>query len=205
MALQRFQMQRLKDERDRLAAEIEAKRHQLAGLDRAIALLEEEENAEEASRRRSRTATKEIVLRLLEEFRETGLTAAEVVETARSKGHQLDRGSVSSLLSRLKREELLVLDPASSKYRINNPTGQQEATSTAPTVAPAPTLAPTPTAAPASTAAPATSSSHMAGPAQTAARSADRTVLVGKVGKVGTVKLPLIQPLRHHGGSHRKA
>lgn len=116
MAIQRVQMKRLEDERARLAAEIEAKKHELAGLDRALALLRQDESELEPRQRRPRVLIKDIVLGLLSGNRELGLTAAEVVELGQVQGQALDRGSVSSLLSRLKAEGLLSLD--GSKYRI---------------------------------------------------------------------------------------
>lgn len=121
-------MQKLQEARDKLAAEIEAKRHQLAGLDQALALLREGEDAE--SGKRSRTATKSVTLALLQEYREAGLSSSEVVEIAKQRGQELDRPSVSSLLSRLKREGTLVL--SGSKYRLASVRETQAAAATLP-------------------------------------------------------------------------
>jgi len=123
---QKAQMQKLIDERQRLAAEIEAMRHRLEGLDIAIRLLEGEErnghafNGDAIVRRAS---VKETVLRLLGVFGETGLTAQEVVEKATELGESLDRASVSSLLSRLKKDGVLKLD--GSKYQLVQNTSRE--------------------------------------------------------------------------------
>ena len=118
MLSQRNKVKRLHEERDRLVAEIEAKKHELVGLERAIALLQEGEDSADGLSKRRRTAIKDIVLRLLESHKEAGLTAVEVVEVAKAQGHELERGSVSSLLSRLKKDSVLGLDSGTSKYRL---------------------------------------------------------------------------------------
>lgn len=116
MSSNKMQIKRLEEECAKLVAEIDAKTHELRGLQRALAVLKESEEEEQGANRR-RMAIKDPVLRLLEEFKD-GLTAAEVVEIGRSRGQALDRASVSSLLSRLKRDGALTLDGTTSKYRI---------------------------------------------------------------------------------------
>lgn len=114
MAKAKEQMDKLLAERDRLAAQIAGLQHELAGLDRAIRVLKGEHGAPLAAK--PRVAVKDVVLGLLDEFRETGLSAGETVERAYEREIALDRASVSSLLSRLKREGILTFD--GSKYRI---------------------------------------------------------------------------------------
>lgn len=122
-------MKKLLEERQRLEAQIEALKQQLIGLNRAIALLNGEEAVEAQSQqqpkeRKPRSSVKEVVLKLLEESRDAGLTANETVDLAAQRGIALDRGSVSSYLSRLKREGVLVL--RDSKYRIASCAGAAE-------------------------------------------------------------------------------
>lgn len=121
MASSKAQMNRLLEQRARLSAEIEALRNKLEGLDLAIQLLssDEETRSDEtpqgnAPRSPRRSNVKGITLQLLEESGSEGLSASEVVERAQNRGHTLDRGSVSSLLSRLKKEGTLIYD--GSKY-----------------------------------------------------------------------------------------
>jgi hypothetical protein len=116
------QMKRLQDERERLVAQMEALRNQIVGIDRAIALLEgtDYKMQEEARPRERARNVKDIVLGLLADAGATGLSVNQVLEKARAKGFELDRGTVSSLLSRLKREYTLNLD--TGQYFIRPPT-----------------------------------------------------------------------------------
>src|ERR1700730_8612463 len=115
MARRGEQMKRLQDERDRLVAQMEALRsqmealrNQVIGIDRAIAVLDGTEFKAPDYRPRDRTRNvKDTVLGLLASAGQPGLTVNQVLDGARNKGVQLDRGTVSSLLSRLKRENFL--------------------------------------------------------------------------------------------------
>jgi hypothetical protein len=118
MAKRTANMKRLLEERDRLAAEIEALKHRLAGLNHAIELLSGEPIPHASAGDRRRGNVKSTVLGLMQEFSTNGLSASETVEIAARRGIQLDRASVSSLLSRLKREGTLTYDGA--KYRPAN-------------------------------------------------------------------------------------
>jgi hypothetical protein len=111
------QMKALEGEEDRLIREIDALQNQLIGVRRAIALLrgDDPEKVMGTTLRKPRSPIKDAVLGLINEFKDTGLSVNEVIEIAQGRGQDLDRGSVSSLLSRLKRER--VLDLEGSKYR----------------------------------------------------------------------------------------
>ena len=111
-------MRALEAEEARLLREIDALQNQLIGVRRSMALISGENHESvvaSATIRKPRTPIKDVVLGLIEEFKETGLSVNEVIELAQARGQDLDRGSVSSLLSRLKREG--VLDLRDSKYR----------------------------------------------------------------------------------------
>lgn len=130
MASKGEKMKRLLEERRRLEAQIEGLKHELAGLNRAIALISGDAPPEVAvvvahSSGKRRLGVKDMVLRLLSEHREIGLTANETVEAAARHGVDLDRGSVSSYLSRLKREGVVVL--RDSKYRLAPKAGNSSA------------------------------------------------------------------------------
>jgi DNA-binding transcriptional ArsR family regulator len=66
--------------------------------------------------RAPRSNVKQTILELLENVGEAGLNAATAVETAAKAGITLERGTVSSLLSRLKNEGVVVYD--GSVYRL---------------------------------------------------------------------------------------
>lgn len=66
--------------------------------------------------RAAKGSVKTTVLDLLEEVGRSGLNAATAVDLAKTKGVELERGSVSSLLSRLKTDEIVTYD--GSAYRL---------------------------------------------------------------------------------------
>jgi hypothetical protein len=108
---------RLLRERDLLLREKEAIENRIIGIERAIALIGEDETSEISSAGRGRrTATKGVILGLLKDVGTTGLDAASAVELANGRGVTLDRASVSSLLSRLKKDEIVTYD--GEKYRL---------------------------------------------------------------------------------------
>jgi hypothetical protein len=111
MAGKKAEMQKLKEERERLVRQIEALENELKGLDRAIALVSGNEQlpGERTVRERARNV-KDTVLGLLAEAGKKGLTVNEVLDAARARNISLERGTVSSLLSRLKREETLEME-----------------------------------------------------------------------------------------------
>ena len=112
MATSKVNMKKLIEERDRLLREMDAIKNQIAGLERAIQLLDgdlgQPHSTEDAKAGRSNV--KRIVLDLLREVGTTGLNAVTACDIAGRRGTNLDRGSVSSLLSRLKREGTVVYD-----------------------------------------------------------------------------------------------
>lgn len=128
MARRVDQMKRLQEERDRLVARIEVLRsqmealqNQVVGFDRAIAALEgtEFKAPDDPHRNRARNV-KDTVLGLLANAGQPGLSVNQVIDGARNKGVRLDRGTVSSLLSRLKREN--ILDMTDGQYFVRPPT-----------------------------------------------------------------------------------
>ena len=106
LARPRSPAEALLEQRERLVAEIEALRNKLSGLDLAIQLITTgeggmpERRLPEIERRQGIADT---VQRLLTEAGTQGLNAEEAVETAAREGIDLNRSSVSSLLSRLKK------------------------------------------------------------------------------------------------------
>ena len=115
MATQKANMQKLIAQRDLLLREMEALRNKIAGLELGIALLDPAHSANSGGQRRNKS-TKTIVLDMLLEVGTTGLNATTAVETASRRGVTLDRGSVASLLSRLKRDDVTLYD--GHKYRL---------------------------------------------------------------------------------------
>jgi hypothetical protein len=125
-----------------LEAEVTALMGEVRGIERAMQLLRgtspETETThkemrvtaadivEDVARGRSpRGVVKNAVLKLLTEHAERGLVAAELVELAAAQGIRLDRGSVSSLLSRLKQEG--TLDYVGGRYKPAPPPPSQKA------------------------------------------------------------------------------
>ena len=107
--------QRLLEERDALLRQKEAIENQILGLEKAIALIGVEENDKEMQKR-GKFSNKAVVLDLLKEVGTTGLNAGTAVAMADSRGITLGRNSVSSMLSRLKRDGVVVYD--GERYRL---------------------------------------------------------------------------------------
>lgn len=110
-----MQKARLLEQRDKLLSEIEALRNRVMGLEMAISLMDETPAAPVIGRGK-RSGIKQIVLDLLRECGASGLNANVAVEIAARRGVTLDRASVSSLLSRLKGEGVVVYD--GDRYRL---------------------------------------------------------------------------------------
>jgi hypothetical protein len=127
MAVSREKMRELIDERARLVAEIERLKHNLEGLDRAITLLSKgnpgKEGLQAASRR---SGLKNLVLDLLKEVGAEGLNAQKAVEMAAARGFTADRASVSSLLSRLKQDQIVNYN--GDLYGLRDPNSGNEST-----------------------------------------------------------------------------
>ncbi len=76
--------------------------------------------------RKQRAPQKDTVLRLLTETGERGANSVDIVDLAKAQGINLDRNSVSSLLSRFKRDGVIEHD--GKKYRIPRPFPREMAT-----------------------------------------------------------------------------
>lgn len=102
--------------RDQLKAKIAELQQQLHGVEMTIRAMRGE-SAAPVRTRAPRSNVKNYILTLLEEAGERGLNAARAVEIAESKGDTLERGTVSSLLSRLKADGVVAYD--GSLYRLS--------------------------------------------------------------------------------------
>lgn len=118
MAIRKPEMKkRLIEQRDRLLVEMDALRNKVAGLEMAIALMDGDDAlAPTSARRPQRGSGKTVLLDLLKEAGTTGLNAALACEIGERRGTTLDRGTVSSLLSRFKKEGIVTYD--GDKYRL---------------------------------------------------------------------------------------
>ena len=65
-----------------------------------------------------RGEAKSMILKLIEEAGETGTDATKIVEVSQLRGLTLARTTVSSLLSRLKKEDTLYLDDDTKMYKL---------------------------------------------------------------------------------------
>ena len=113
MAAPKIMKQKLLEQRDQLLREIEAMKNKVVGLEMAINLIDSDSRTEitqPVMRDSGRVNVKATILDLLKEAGTTGMNAATAVETASRRGIALDRASVSSLLSRLKKEGTIVHD-----------------------------------------------------------------------------------------------
>lgn len=111
MARKNQSMKQLEELRDQLDRQIEGLKNKREGVDMAIQTLAGESAEKPARTRAPRSNVKTAVLDLLAQVKANGLNAAMVVEMAlEQRGEHLERGSVSSLLSRLKHEGTVVYD-----------------------------------------------------------------------------------------------
>lgn len=113
-------------------------RHQIAMLQAKEQVLLEIMQGDEPpeKKRAARSNVKQTVLELLEQVKGNGLNASMAVEMAQSeKGIRLERGSVSSLLSRMKNDGLVTYEDGLyrlKQYPRKNPVEQQGAASVHP-------------------------------------------------------------------------
>jgi hypothetical protein len=114
MATTKADMQRLIAQRDQLLKEMEALRNKVAGIELAISLLESDATVKATGKRQS--GLKALILGMLEEVGTTGLNAATAVEMANRRGITIQAGSVSSTLSRFKKDEIVAYD--GDRYRL---------------------------------------------------------------------------------------
>lgn len=96
--------ERLKEKRK----EIERLQHEVALLEDILAEAEGRPRSSETGTRQTRTPIKKHVLNYLEQMGAHGLNANLVLQMAATDGIELERGSVSSLLSRLKSEGTVI-------------------------------------------------------------------------------------------------
>lgn len=110
MAMGKKEMKaRLLKERDSLIKQKEALENQISGLELAISLIND--NVPQSGQSSGkRVATKGIVLDLLKDVGTRGLNAQTAVDLAHERGVTLDKASVSSLLSRLKKDDVVIYD-----------------------------------------------------------------------------------------------
>lgn len=106
------QLKVLEQKLDFVRREIEKLRAQESMLEELIRM---DSGAPKVKPRAPRSNVKQAVLNLLERH-PAGLNAAMAVELAKEAGTQLERGSVSSLLSRMKNEDVVTYD--GSVYRL---------------------------------------------------------------------------------------
>lgn len=114
MATTKADMQRLIAQRDQLIKEIEALRNKVSGIEMAISLLEGDTAVAPTGKRQS--GLKTLILGMLEEVGTTGLNAASAVELANRRGQTIQGGSVSSTLSRFKKDGVVEYD--GERYRL---------------------------------------------------------------------------------------
>jgi hypothetical protein len=103
-------------ERDRLLKEMEAIKNQITGLERAISLIEGDDESAVAAKRSRRGTAKSLLLDMLREVGTTGLNASSASEMASRRGAVLARGTAASNLSRMKADKLVVYD--GERYRL---------------------------------------------------------------------------------------
>jgi hypothetical protein len=114
---------RLLQERDALLRQRDAIDSEIKGLERAIALVSADEKSLVGGAT-GRPQVKTIILDLLKDVGTTGLDATTAVAMANAKGITLDRGSVSSLLSRMKKDDIISYE--GGKYRLKEFTPRSE-------------------------------------------------------------------------------
>ncbi len=109
-----------------LNSRLSGTRERLAGLEAAIAVLtgttaalSSQSTVSASADRLPRGGVKGTVLRIVEENAQSGVSAGELVDLASAQGIALERGSISSLLSKLKAAG--TLDLIGNRYRPAKP------------------------------------------------------------------------------------
>lgn len=110
------QMKVLEDKLDFVRREIDKLRAQETLL---LEMMDEASGETKVKIRAPRANVKQTIIKLLEEVGDTGLNATTAVEMAEAKGIALNRGSVSSLLSRLANDKVVTYD--GTVYRLAQP------------------------------------------------------------------------------------
>jgi hypothetical protein len=99
------QRRAIERQRDRLLIEIEALRNKVAGLELALSLMgAESTTTDDRERPKESKGLRQTLSDLLREAGTTGLNATSAVEVASRRGVHLDRQSVASTLSRMKKD-----------------------------------------------------------------------------------------------------
>jgi stalled ribosome rescue protein Dom34 len=104
---------KLMEERDALKKQIENLQSELKGLERAIRVVSGSDEALAPISQIARTRTKNVkntVLTLVSQSGNAGITVGELMDKAEASQVALEKASVSSLLSRLKKEGVLRID-----------------------------------------------------------------------------------------------
>jgi hypothetical protein len=116
MASGKSKMKVLEEQRDALVAEMEALKNKIAGLELAMSLISGDAPLGDKETGTTRVNVKGTLLDLLKQAGTTGLNAQSAVDIAQARGITLERGTISSLLSRFKRDEIVVYD--GEKYKL---------------------------------------------------------------------------------------
>ena len=99
------QRKAIERQRDRLLVEIEALRNKVAGLELALSLMGAEAiSPEERERPKESRGLRQTLTDLLREAGTTGLNAISAVDVAQRRSIHLERQSVASTLSRMKKD-----------------------------------------------------------------------------------------------------
>lgn len=100
------QRRAIERQRDRLLIEIEALRNKVAGLELALSLMGAESGQASEGREKPKETRglRQTIADLLREAGTTGLNATSAVEVAQRRGIHLDRQSVASTLSWMKKD-----------------------------------------------------------------------------------------------------
>lgn len=121
-------MKQLLERRDQLRAEYEAAKARLDEVERLVRMFSgvEPTNPPAPYERPRRGIIQNTVLGIVTEAGTRGVTVNELIEAAANKrGMTLDRGTVSSLLSRFKRDNVMMYD--GSRYIMKQHSGPREA------------------------------------------------------------------------------
>lgn len=115
-------LEKLREELARVMGDMRALEGQRDGLLMAIQVVTDQPTTAPATSetvKKRHGPIKDIVLRLLSENAERGLVSLEIVDLAKAQGIELERNSVSSMLSRFKRDN--IVEHKDGKYRIPRP------------------------------------------------------------------------------------
>jgi hypothetical protein len=124
-------MKLLLERRDKLRTDLEAIKARLDEVETMLRLLRGEVAPAAGvdhppGARQKRGSIKQVVIDVISEAGEAGLSSAECIDAAREKRSMiLDRASVASLLSRFKKDDILIFD--GTRYRMKQYAGPREA------------------------------------------------------------------------------